>query len=182
MFIADFELEVLKIINVNRNQNFDGFFQFITNSAFYVAFGIPLLLLIINKYSKKVNLGKKPIYILSVVASSAAVANVLKHTIHRPRPFVTHSVIEKISAGGSPSFPSGHSSDAFAIATAISIAYPKWYIIIIAYTWAFTVAYSRMFLGVHYLSDVIGGALLGTILAFILKLILQKKVFSASAG
>jgi len=161
MSLQGFELEVLEFINVNRNQQFDGFFQTITNSAFYVAFGLPLILIIINKVWNNVNLGKKPYYLFSVVISSAIVSNILKYTINRPRPFITHPIIEKISAGGSPSFPSGHTCDAFTIATAISIAYPKWYIIIPAYFWAILVAYSRMFLGVHYLSDVIAGILLG---------------------
>lgn len=180
MFFQDIELEILKFVNVNRNQDFDGFFQFITNSAFYVAFGVPLLLLIIYKIKKNESLVKKPYYLFSVVISSAIVATILKHAINRPRPFITHPIIEKITAGGNPSFPSGHTSDAFAIATAISIAYPKWYIIILAYTWAITVAYSRMFLGVHYLSDVIAGALLGIGLAFLCKLLLKNKLFSSS--
>ncbi len=178
MSFSYFELEVLRIINVNRNQDFDGFFQLITNTAFYVAFGVPLILLIINKVLKNVNMGKKPWYLFSVVISSAAVSNILKYSINRPRPFITHPIIEKISAGGSPSFPSGHTSDAFAIATAISIAYPKWYIIMLAYTWAFTVAYSRMFLGVHYLSDVIAGITIGVGLAILGKVLLKKRFLS----
>ncbi len=175
MLFQDFELKVLEFVNVNRNQDFDGFFQLITNSAFYVAFGVPLILVIVNKIWKNVNLGKKPWYLFSVVISSAILSNILKYTINRPRPFITHSIIEKISAGGSPSFPSGHTSDAFAIATAISIAYPKWYIIILAYAWALTVAYSRMFLGVHYLSDVIVGITIGVGLAIFGKVLLKGK-------
>lgn len=178
MLLLDLELEILKVINVNRNQDFDGFFQFITNSAFYVAFGLPLVLVVINRIWKNLNLGKKSYYLFSVVISSAIVSNILKYSISRPRPFITHPIIEKISAGGSPSLPSGHTTDAFAIATAISIAYPKWYIIIPAYTWAFTVAYSRMFLGVHYLSDVIAGMIIGVSLAIIGKMLLKKKFLS----
>ena len=124
MSFQDFELEILKLINVERNQDFDGFFQLVTNSAFYVAFGVPLILLIINKVWRNIKYGKKPYYLFSVVISSAILSNILKYTINRPRPFITHPIIEKISAGGSPSFPSGHTSDAFAIATAVSIAPP----------------------------------------------------------
>lgn len=178
MFLQSFELEVLEFVNVNRNQDYDGFFQFVTNSAFYVAFGLPIILLIVNKIWENINLGKKPYYLLTVVISSAIVSNILKYTINKPRPFITHPAIEKISAGGSPSFPSGHTSDAFAIATAISIAYPKWYIIIPAYAWALTVGYSRMFLGVHYLSDVVAGTIIGIGLAIIGKVLLKKKFLS----
>jgi membrane-associated phospholipid phosphatase len=62
---------------------------------------------------------------------------------------------------GSPSFPSGHTSDAFATATSLSIAFPKWYVIAPSFLWACSVGYSRMDLGVHYPSDVMAGAIIG---------------------
>lgn len=179
MLFQDFELEVLTLINVNRNQELDWFFQTITNTAFYIAFGVPLVLFIISRLRKNQILAKRSYFLFSVVISSAVVSNILKHSINRPRPFITHPIIEKISAGGSPSFPSGHTSDAFAIATAVSIVYPKWYIIIPAYAWAITVAYSRMFLGVHYLSDVIAGITLGVGIAFLCKVLLKKRFLTS---
>jgi len=65
------------------------------------------------------------------------------------------------------SFPSGHTSEAFSTATALSLKYPEWYIIAPAYLWAGSVGYSRMNLGVHYPTDVLAGALLGTGTAFL---------------
>ena len=59
------------------------------------------------------------------------------------------------------SFPSGHTSFAFATATSLSIKYPRWYVIAPSYLWAGAVGYSRMNLGVHYPSDVLAGAMLG---------------------
>jgi membrane-associated phospholipid phosphatase len=67
----------------------------------------------------------------------------------------------------SASFPSGHTSIAFATATALSLKYPKWYVIAPASIWACSVGYSRMNLGVHYPSDVFAGAVLGAGSAFL---------------
>lgn len=86
----------------------------------------------------------------------------MKYGFNRKRPFVTYpDLITKKSEAGSPSFPSGHTSQAFATATSLSLAYPKWYVIAPSLLWAGAVGYSRMELGVHYPSDVLVGALIG---------------------
>jgi membrane-associated phospholipid phosphatase len=100
-----------------------------------------------------------------VIFGSAALASgitiMLKYSVNRDRPYVTYPDITKKSSAGSPSFPSGHTSSAFSTATSLSLAYPKWYIIVPSYAWAGTVGYSRMHLGVHYPSDVLAGAVIG---------------------
>ena len=97
----------------------------------------------------------------------------LKYSVNRDRPFVTYpDIIQKSKA--IPSFPSGHTSSAFATATSLSLAYPKWYIIVPSYAWAGTVGYSRMHLGVHYPSDVLAGALIGSGCAYLTFKVNQK--------
>jgi Membrane-associated phospholipid phosphatase len=113
-------------------------------------------------------------------ALNAGITNALKYSINSDRPFVTYPDIVKKSKAGSPSFPSGHTSSAFATATSVSLLYPKWYIIAPSYLYAGTVAYSRMDLGVHYPSDVLAGALIGSGCAYLTykvnqKLIIKKK-------
>ncbi len=92
----------------------------------------------------------------------------LKNSFKRARPGITYpaqiTMYEDVS---SLSFPSGHTSEAFSTATALSLKYPEWYIIAPAYLWAGSVGYSRMNLGVHYPTDVLAGALLGTGTAFL---------------
>jgi membrane-associated phospholipid phosphatase len=60
---------------------------------------------------------------------------------------------------------------AFATATSLSLAYPKWYVIVPSFAYAGTVAYSRMHLGVHYPSDVAAGAVIGAGCAYLTFLI-----------
>jgi membrane-associated phospholipid phosphatase len=56
---------------------------------------------------------------------------------------------------------------AFAAATTISLQYPKWYVIAPAFIYASGVGYSRMYLGVHYPTDVLAGAVLGAGSSFV---------------
>ncbi len=160
-YSQNFDINLLRDINQNRNKNFDGFFRGVTNSASPVAFGTPVILYGVGLLKKDANLKKSALYIGASVVTSSFITTIMKYSVKRTRPFITYPDIEKVTSGGSYSFPSGHTSDAFSLATSVTIAYPKWYIIVPAYGWASAVAYSRMDLGVHYPSDVLAGAVIG---------------------
>jgi membrane-associated phospholipid phosphatase len=108
------------------------------------------------------------------LAINGIVTTAMKYGFNRDRPFTSYSDIVKLTGGGSPSFPSGHTSLAFSVATSVSIAYPKWYVIAPSFLWASAVGYSRMHLGVHYPSDVFVGALVGSGSAWLGQIITKK--------
>lgn len=156
-----YDIRLLREINTHRNTAFDGTFSCITKSALPVSAGLPLLLAG-TSYLRHDSLQVKKACLLGTsLLVSTAVTTLLKYSIRRDRPFLTYPEIQKLAPAGSPSFPSGHTSSAFALATYVSIAYPRWYVVAPAFTWAAAVGYSRMHLGVHYPSDVLAGALIG---------------------
>jgi membrane-associated phospholipid phosphatase len=161
------DIRILRKINVNRNRNLDNSFEFLSASASPVSIGLPLVIIGTGLIKKDREQLIRGLTIGSGILLATAVSTTLKYTINRPRPFVTYPDIEKATEAGSPSFPSGHTSDAFCTATAFSLAYPKWYVITPAYLWAGSVAYSRMHLGVHYPSDVLAGAITGSLSAYL---------------
>lgn len=83
----------------------------------------------------------------------------LKPLILRPRPFMLHSVELLIPPPAGASFPSGHASSSFAAATGLTAAGPK--AAIPAYIVAIIISFSRLYLQVHFLGDVLAGAVLG---------------------
>ena len=177
-FSQNIDIDILRNINLNRNTHLDGFLKHVSNSAGPVAFGLPVVMFGLSYLMKDTLTRKRSLYIGASVLTAIAITNILKYSIDRTRPFDTYSFIEKMTSGGSPSFPSGHTSDAFSLATALSIVYPKWYVVVPAYAWAVTVGYSRMALGVHYPGDVLAGALIGAGSAYLCfrgQLWLQKK-------
>jgi membrane-associated phospholipid phosphatase len=100
--------------------------------------------------------------LLISIGISQLISEALKFSINRERPadkYPTEIFASSITHGGS--FPSGHTSLAFATATTLALDYKKWYIVVPAYLWAGTVAYSRIYLGKHYPSDVLGGIVIG---------------------
>ena len=166
VFLHNIEVEILRELNLNRFTDLDGFFQFISNSISFITWGTTILLLILGVVMKGSQLKKRAILLLSSLTLASLITLALKFTIDRPRPFHTYDFIEKLSAGGSPSFPSGHTTEAFAFAVALCFAFPRWYIIIPSLIWASAVGYTRMSLGVHYPSDVMAGAILGIATAY----------------
>ncbi len=167
IYPQNIDINILREINVNRITQLDNTFRFITNSATPFAIGTPILLFGIAIVKKDTILGNKSIYIGEAIISTVILTTIMKYSFNRTRPFTKYSFIEKLTKAGSPSFPSGHTSEAFAFATSLSISYPKWYIIAPAFIWASTVGYSRMDLGVHYPSDVLVGAIIGSGCAYL---------------
>jgi undecaprenyl-diphosphatase len=85
---------------------------------------------------------------------------ILKENIQRPRPPLVEKEIQiRAPQYGGYSFPSNHAANTFAIATFLGACYPAaWFSLTL---FAFIGAYSRVYVGVHYPSDVLAGALIG---------------------
>jgi len=167
IFAQNFDIDALKEINVERYKTLDPTFKFITNSNSYVNVGTPIIVFATVLFTKDSSLRMKGILLAESIFVSTLITTTMKYTIKRNRPFTTYDFIDKQATGGSPSFPSGHTSSAFSTATSLSITFPKWYVIAPSFLWASCVGYSRMHLGVHYPSDVIVGAVIGSGSAFL---------------
>lgn len=107
------------------------------------------------------------VVLLSAEVLTLGTTMLLKEVIHRPRPWRAHpTCISPGSVDDEYSFPSGHSSSAATLATYLSLRYPSWYVVAPAVLYAGYTWYARMNLGVHYPSDVITGALIGTAIGY----------------
>jgi membrane-associated phospholipid phosphatase len=168
------DIEILRAINSPEELASDDFFRFISDSEPYVMFAVPAGMATAGFIKHDNTLIRNACTGLAAIAINGGVTLILKYSVNRDRPFVTYPDIIQKSKAGSPSFPSGHTSSAFATATSVSLAYPKWYIIAPSYAWAGTVGYSRMHLGVHYPSDVLAGALIGSGCAYLTYKVNQK--------
>lgn len=156
------DISMLRKIHADSSIVFDKTFKFISKSVTPVSIGTPVSMVLagfINKDEQLKRNGYKT-GISLLLASSLSTS--LKFAINRKRPYVTYpDFIHKKSNQGPQSFPSGHTTAAFATATSLSLSCPKWYVIVPAYIYAGSTAYSRMYLGVHYPSDVLGGIVIG---------------------
>ena len=163
-----FDYQVMKEWNIeDRSKGWEDACKFFSdqNQVFIIAVPVALLA---NGYFKNdkafITAGKQALLSLGV---SSVVTWAGKYAFRRRRPFEKYPDVVQLSSGGGPSFPSGHTSAAFAIATSVSMSFPKWYVMVPCYIWASGVGVSRIVLGVHYPSDVLAGAIVGTGSAYV---------------
>lgn len=98
----------------------------------------------------------------------------LKNLVARPRPcWINEQVNMLISIPLDSSFPSGHTMSSFAAAAVIMYTNRKWGIA--AYILATLIAFSRLYLYVHFPTDIIAGAVIGTAIGFAICFVYHKK-------
>ncbi len=141
------------------------FFQFISDSISYISFGIPVVVTIAMEFRRES--GKKQsrlslLYIILSIAVAGLISYVMKKTFSEPRPYEIDSRIAQLSVGGGYSLPSGHTTEAFASAMALTLLYPRWFVFVPVFFWASLVATSRIYLGVHYPFDILVGMFIGS--------------------
>lgn len=155
------------INTVHRINGWDGKFirnynKVISRSEPYLAVGVPVAMALTAWIKDDKDLLKDALYVGTSVAGTFIVTYGMKYLVGRDRPYERYpDRVHPYSIEHSPSFPSGHTATAFALATSLSIRYPKWYVIAPTALWACSVGISRMNEGVHYPSDVLAGAALG---------------------
>lgn len=152
--------QILSFVVSNRISSLNIFFIYFDRINGLVIFTFFLLYFILKKEYNTI----KP-YLVNV-ALITILAYILKYIVHRPRPgimfmpLITQSGLSSVS-----SFPSGHTIVAFSIIPFLRTGKEK----IIWTIMAIFIAFSRLYLGLHYLSDVVTGAFLGLLIAHIVR-------------
>jgi undecaprenyl-diphosphatase len=171
--IAMLDLEILLFIqNFLRSSFLTPIFRLITSLGDFGSIWLVIsIFLILYKKTRRIGLYA----LLGYVLCSLSVDILLKNIVQRPRPFTLYeAIIPLIKEPSSYSFPSGHTVKAFSVAF---ILYRIWdkrigvvFIII-----ASLIAFSRIYLGVHFFSDIVGGILVGWVISMAVTWLYKKQ-------
>ncbi|WP_288221982.1 phosphatase PAP2 family protein [uncultured Clostridium sp.] len=163
-FFNNLDIGILYFIRDSFSNPFmDKLMVFITSlgDKGFIWIAIGIILLIQKKY-RKVGF----ILLLALLINAIIGEGIIKNIVQRPRAFITYPNINIIiNPPTSFSFPSGHTASSFAAAVVIGYYIKEWKYI--SYSLATLIAFSRLYLFVHYPSDIIGGILLGIISALL---------------
>lgn len=152
-----FDTTILKIFNRNSLPKWQWFFVMTAHVAFLFIslYLLPILYFLLNNTFL-------PIIQLSTFAvASIAVGFLMKAIILRPRP---HNLVTYLGKADS-SFPSSHTSVAIGLAVILSMYVPM--LTVLWFLLAFLVALGRIYIQMHYPTDVVGGIIIGLILSYI---------------
>lgn len=163
-FIQSFDAAVFRALNGAACPALDFVMPFITDKAnFYavIIFGAAVILLKDRK-----NGARGLILLAMAVLLSDFAATLVRNAVHRARPCnAIDNVRLLVGCSKSFSFPSGHATAIFSAMVFLSLRYRRYAPAFLAV--AVAVAYSRVYVGVHYPLDAVGGALLGTGVALV---------------
>ncbi len=158
-----FEIDFILWLQDRRSHFLDLFFEFFT------LFGEEIVLIIILGFIYWCLDKEKGETIGLIIFVSLAFNSLLKWIVMRPRPFMVESEIVNLrpETSGGFAFPSGHTQTAATTFFSLHQAFKRRWLLILASVITFFVAFSRMYIGVHYLTDVLAGAGFGVLFAYL---------------
>ncbi|HLP18169.1 MAG TPA: phosphatase PAP2 family protein [Bacteroidota bacterium] len=168
------DTRLFRTINNAQTQFKTSLFTATDNTTALIVVGVPLGCIIYGIAADDRRVLNTGVLLSASEVLTYGLKHILKITVKRPRPYedLADVHVNNIGSADEYSFPSGHTAGAFALATMLTLRHPKPIVYIPAFIWAGMVGYGRVYNGVHYPSDVLGGAVLGagtSVLTFALR-------------
>ncbi len=172
--------QAMIFLNNLGSSTFDPFWILVSEKWFWIPLYIIFLYFLYKNFNKK-----SLFYILLFVAlgitASDQIANIFKFGFERLRPCHDPSLeglLREVKCGGKFGFYSAHSSNSFFVATYLTMLLGKKIkqLPYFLFVWAAIVAYSRVYLGMHFPGDIIVGAIMGILLALFFGTLARKVI------
>jgi undecaprenyl-diphosphatase len=173
--LNDLDTKLFLFFNGLHNESFDNIMLWISGKTTWWPFY--LLLLVYLGWTRRWQLVPIILFIaLAVTLADQVSVHLFKEVFERLRPCKEPALQDLVhlvngKCGGMYGFVSSHAANTFAVAMLLLLIVRKGWFTAVMLTWATIVGYSRIYLGVHYPGDVLGGAMLGVFIGLLVFLV-----------
>jgi len=171
-FLINIDKKLFLFLNQYHSKFFDFVMWHISGRIEWVPLYLLILYYLIRQYRvKSIYFIVTLVFLITIVDQLSVL--LFKNTIQRLRPCHDPTIMHLVHivnnhCGGMYGFISNHAANSFALATYSSFLFNKKIFKVLIFIWALIVSYSRIYLGVHFPGDIIGGAMFGIVMAYIL--------------
>ena len=177
--LIELDQELFLWLNGKHSETFDFIMYWISNKFVWVPFYLFLVYRVVLMHHPRILWLLLPVVALMILSSDQSSVQWFKEVFMRLRPChepvldgLVHTVNDR--CGGRFGFVSSHATNSFAVAVFVLLIYKEAWWSVGLLLWAALVSYSRIYLGVHYPGDVLGGAILGSFWGIIWYTIFQQ--------
>lgn len=179
-FLTSLDDQILLFFNGHHTPLMDDIMLFITGKLTWIPFYIFLLDLLVRRLGpKKAGLTLLAV-VLAIVLADQICASIIRPFVARLRPCHFDNPISQMLVfvrdihPQSYSWPSCHAANTFALATLLSIVMRQRWFTVMIISWAVIVSISRLYMGVHYPTDLLCGAAFGSVFGYLALVIVYK--------
>ena len=178
-YLIQIDQDFLLLVNGCHNMFLDGVMYLYSEKIVWLPFYLSLVYVIAKNFSWRVALFIIVALALVVFISDQVSAKLVRSWVDRYRPSHDENISSMVhivfgKRGGQWSFPSSHAANAWGLAVFLILLFRKRWFSLLMIVWALLMCYSRMYLGMHFFGDLLAGALIGTIAALLVWLIVKR--------
>ncbi|MBL7561058.1 phosphatase PAP2 family protein [Olleya sp. YSTF-M6] len=172
--LVQYDKELFLFLNNLGSTSWDAFWVFYTDKVHWVPFYVILLFLMYKKLNTKMFVLTLVVIALMILFTDQVTNLFKKVLVKRLRPCHEDELVQamrllKSWCGGQYGYFSGHASNSMAVAifSGLMLRYKYKYLIYFLIIWALAMAYSRIYIGVHYPLDVVSGMIFGALSGYL---------------
>ncbi|MDR2928335.1 MAG: phosphatase PAP2 family protein [Cytophagaceae bacterium] len=182
--LINFDKDLFLYLNGVHSPFWDNFFWIFTGTAVWIPFYITVVTALFVRH-KKQGIWTLLAIIAVIVLCDQVSSSIFKDAFERLRPShepALEDVVRLLNGkkGGLYGFISSHAANSFGLATFTALLFRKWYYSITVFAWAAINSYSRIYMGLHYPGDILGGLVAGILLGMLVYSLYKRFVYRRS--
>lgn len=178
--LGSIDTEIFLLLNNLHSPFWDSFMSIFSGKMIWAPMYVTIVYILYSNLDKRTATLFSVAIILSIALADVTCARLLRPLAERLRPANLDNPISGMVhivgnyRGGVYGFPSCHAANSFGLATILALIVRRRMLAVFIFLWATVNSYSRVYLGVHYIGDLLVGAVIGALIAFVIYWLAQR--------